>query len=228
MEDEGFSTSEEFEKTPYFEESGNRNYESDGSEQSGSKALPEFDMQEQGIMDSSENSSPLGLTLRKTPSFVDLVHKTLEKGKQKVRSQTKTNYGEKAKASNFPAKLLRIGTWQRMTTYEGDLVAKIYYAKRKIVWEILQRPLKCKIETQWSDIIGIRAMMPPNGEGTLEIEINTRGMMAMDRSARALDTRARLDLSSYPQTSLDSFFGLYGYESSSTHGSRGPCAKWMS
>lgn len=74
-------------------------------------------------MDSSENSSPLGLTLRKTPSFVDLVHKTLAKGKEKVRSmemnlelkskssQTKRN-SEKVKASNFPAKLLRIGTWQ--------------------------------------------------------------------------------------------------------------------
>ncbi|CAA2958383.1 Hypothetical predicted protein [Olea europaea subsp. europaea] len=59
-----------------------------------------------------------------------------------------------------------------MNTYEGDLVAKIYYAKRKIVWEILQRPLKCKIETQWSDIIGIQAIMPPNGEGTLEIELD--------------------------------------------------------
>lgn len=44
MEDEGFSTSEDFEKTPYFEPE-DQIYESDGSEQSGSKLLPEFDMQ---------------------------------------------------------------------------------------------------------------------------------------------------------------------------------------
>lgn len=44
MEDEGFSTSEDFEKTPYFEPE-DQTYESDGSEQSGYKLLPEFDMQ---------------------------------------------------------------------------------------------------------------------------------------------------------------------------------------
>ncbi|KAL0006285.1 hypothetical protein SO802_013846 [Lithocarpus litseifolius] len=40
---------------------------------------------------------------------------------------------------------------------EGALVVKIYFAKRKLVWEILENALKKKIEIQWSDIIGIRA-----------------------------------------------------------------------
>ncbi|CAA2995957.1 Hypothetical predicted protein [Olea europaea subsp. europaea] len=43
MEDDGFSTSVDFEKTPYFEPE-DQIYESDGSEQSGFKLLPEFDM----------------------------------------------------------------------------------------------------------------------------------------------------------------------------------------
>ncbi|KAL2468657.1 uncharacterized protein Fot_50233 [Forsythia ovata] len=186
---EGFCTSEEFNKSP-FSELGNLSNESGDSEKSGSKRIrlsPESNLQEQGTLDSSQESSPLGLTLRKTPSFIDLVEKTISKGKQKYQKyrsmgtnlglnnnicRTKMSDNEKLKASNFPAKLLRIGTWQRMSTYEGDLTAKIYYAKRKIVWEILKRPLKCKIEILWSDIIAIRGMMPHNGEGTLEIELN--------------------------------------------------------
>lgn len=57
--------------------------------------------------------------------------------------------------------------------YEGDVIAKIYYAKKKIVWEILQRPLKKKIEIQWSDISAIRANMPDNEVATLEIEVKS-------------------------------------------------------
>lgn len=79
-----------------------------------------------------------------------------------------------------------------MNTYEGDLVAKIYYAKRKIVWEILQRPLKCKIETQWSDIIGIRAIMPPNREGTLEIEVKSFCLMSIVNEYNAMSNYCSL------------------------------------
>ena len=38
---------------------------------------------------------------------------------------------------------------------EGALVVKIYFAKRKLVWEILENALKKKIEIQWSDVIGV-------------------------------------------------------------------------
>ncbi|CDP21606.1 unnamed protein product, partial [Coffea canephora] len=42
---------------------------------------------------------------------------------------------EKLKASNFPATILRIGTWEYKSRYERDLVAKCYFAKHKLVWE---------------------------------------------------------------------------------------------
>ncbi|XP_022872928.1 uncharacterized protein LOC111391881 isoform X1 [Olea europaea var. sylvestris] len=136
---------------------------------------------QQEILDSSEESSPLGLTLQKTPSFVDLVEMTMANGNQEVHS-TATALGlnnnsprmenEHLKATNFPANLLRIGTWEWRAMYEGDVIVKIYYAKKKIVWEILQRPLKKKIEIQWSDISAIRASMPDNEVATLEIELN--------------------------------------------------------
>lgn len=60
---------------------------------------------------------------------------------------------------------------QRVTEHEGDLVAKCYYAKRKLVWEILDNGLKSKIELQWSDIIAIRAVIEENQPGILEIEV---------------------------------------------------------
>lgn len=107
---------------------------------------------------------------------------------------------EKLKASNFPASLLKIGSWevkkkhwnhffrqpgyknvqiwwvewnflQRISRYEGDLVAKCYYAKKKIVWEVLDGALKSKIEVQWSDIEAIRATIVDDQPGILEIEV---------------------------------------------------------
>ncbi|KAK4402140.1 hypothetical protein Sango_0954700 [Sesamum angolense] len=161
----------------------------------GSKKIrfsPEFDDHlQEGDAHSSAQSSPLGLTLRKTPSFLNLVQRSLSKAKQpdfssrnnhvsrhdhKPRRKTDDSgsqpMSEKLKASNFPAIFIKIGTWQRITRHEGDLVAKLYYAKRKLVWEVLEGALKSKIEIQWSDIIAIRAVIHDNEPGTLEIELN--------------------------------------------------------
>ncbi|CAN4110967.1 unnamed protein product [Withania somnifera] len=147
----------------------------------------------------SEEGELLGLTLNKTPSFVNLLETQLLESKscssrpprQRVGrpSSRKNDSGnkskmedfaiasEKLKASNFPAIQLRIGEWERVSKHEGDLIAKCYYAKRKIVWEILDGPLKNKIEIQWSDIIAIRAIMPQGQQpGVLEIELNQAPM----------------------------------------------------
>lgn len=61
--------------------------------------------------------------------------------------------------------------YQRASRYEGDLVAKCYYAKRKLVWEVLDSGLKSKIEIQWSDISAMKAICPDNLPGSLEIEV---------------------------------------------------------
>ncbi|KAL6978266.1 hypothetical protein U1Q18_019934 [Sarracenia purpurea var. burkii] len=78
---------------------------------------------------------------------------------------------EKLKASNFLALSLRISSWQRISKHEGDLVTKCYYAKRKIVWEVLERGLKNKIEIQWSDIEAIRAITYEDEPEILEIQL---------------------------------------------------------
>jgi hypothetical protein len=59
---------------------------------------------------------------------------------------------------------------QCTSRYDGDLVAKCYYAKRKLVWEVLESSLKSKMEVQWSDISGIRASFPEDEPAILDIE----------------------------------------------------------
>ncbi|KAL3814634.1 hypothetical protein ACJIZ3_015902 [Penstemon smallii] len=176
----GDFTSQDLVNNQYFESHA----EFQNSDESVSKKIrlsEEFNHQE-GDGDSSAESSPLGLTLRKTPSFLSLLETKLSKGKQEIdrisyNERSRTNIHdlgyEKLKASNFPAVQIKIGAWQRISKHEGDLVAKLYYAKRKIVWEVLGGALKSKIEIHWSNIIAIRGIIADENEpGILEIELN--------------------------------------------------------
>ncbi|CAN6724530.1 unnamed protein product [Malus baccata var. baccata] len=122
---------------------------------------------------------PLGLNLGETLPFIDLTEVIApRKLKAKRSPEVKPNAfqlmteKEKLKASNFNASFIRIGSWQRVAHNEGDLVVKCYYAKRKLVWEILDQGLKSKIEVQWSDISALRAVIEENEPGILEIELN--------------------------------------------------------
>ncbi|KAE8653061.1 hypothetical protein Csa_019547 [Cucumis sativus] len=134
-----------------------------------------------------DEPSPLGLVLRKSPSLLDLIQMKLSQGSSttaagpsnaetfdfvvKAESQDATVPGtnEKLKASNFPASHLKIGRWEYKSRHEGDLVAKCYYAKHKLVWEILEGGLKSKIEIQWSDIMGLKANCPDDGPAILNV-----------------------------------------------------------
>lgn len=64
---------------------------------------------------------------------------------------------------------------QYVSRYEGDLVAKCYFAKHKLVWEVLEGGLKSKIEIQWSDITALKATCPENGQGTLDVVVCLSG-----------------------------------------------------
>ncbi|XP_021747262.1 uncharacterized protein LOC110713110 isoform X2 [Chenopodium quinoa] len=127
-----------------------------------------------------EEPSPLGLKLKKSPSFLDLIHMKLsqEKSASLAKTLARKEKGassaadNKLKASNFPATLLKIGSWEYKSRYEGDLVAKCYFAKHKLVWEVLDGGLKNKIEIQWSDIMAIKANYPDNEPGTLDVVLS--------------------------------------------------------
>lgn len=60
---------------------------------------------------------------------------------------------------------------QYKSRYEGDLVAKCYFAKHKLVWEVLDGGLKNKIEIQWSDIVAIKANFSSEGPETLDVVV---------------------------------------------------------
>ncbi|KAG0472305.1 hypothetical protein HPP92_016851 [Vanilla planifolia] len=136
--------------------------------------------------DPLDEPSPLGLRLKKSPSFLDMIQMRLSQqksvstssvassgfdvGKKKeLKSTAVSGATDKMKASNFPASILKIGNWEYASRYEGDLVAKCYYAKHKLVWEVLDGGLKNKIEIQWSDITALKAACPENGPATLDI-----------------------------------------------------------
>ncbi|XP_018498515.2 uncharacterized protein LOC103929234 isoform X2 [Pyrus x bretschneideri] len=133
-----------------------------------------------------DEPSPLGLRLRKSPSLLELIQMKLAQGSAAaagatqienlnsgVKKECKVNAplgtADKLKASNFPASLLSIGSWEYKSRYEGDLVAKCYFAKHKLVWEVLEVGLKSKIEIQWSDIMALKATCPDDGPGTLTV-----------------------------------------------------------
>lgn len=133
--------------------------------------------------------SPLGLLLRKSPSLLDLLQRKLAPSED-VDSQCSDDmnqdflvsrvgtgplYGtekDKLKAANFLASTLRIGSWERVSRYDGDLVAKCYYAKRKLVWEVLDSGLKSKMEIQWSDISALKAKFPEGQPAILDLEVS--------------------------------------------------------
>ncbi|KAF7814580.1 uncharacterized protein G2W53_028549 [Senna tora] len=124
-----------------------------------------------------DEPSPLGLRLKKSPSLLDLIQMRLsQEGDTKLETDTKASVtcDGKLKASNFPASILKIGTWEYKSRYEGDLVAKCYFAKHKLVWEVLDGCLKNKIEIPWSDIMAIKADYPEDGPGTLEVVLARR------------------------------------------------------
>ncbi|XP_076938489.1 uncharacterized protein LOC143606695 [Bidens hawaiensis] len=127
-----------------------------------------------------DEPSPLGLRLRKTPSLLDLIQMRVSESNASSKAvvhatkdhKTATATTDKLKASNFPASLLKIGTWEYTSKHEGDLVAKCYFAKHKLVWEVLDGGLKNKIEIQWSDITALKATYPDDDPGTLDIVLN--------------------------------------------------------
>ncbi|KAL2455852.1 hypothetical protein Adt_47075 [Abeliophyllum distichum] len=133
-----------------------------------------------------DEPSPLGLRLRKSESFLELIQMRLSQrnttsltakssenlnspSQKDAKGTTTSGPNDKLKASNFPASLLSIGSWEYVSRYENDLVVKCYFAKHKLVWEVLEGGLKSKIEIQWSDITALKASCPDNRPGTLTV-----------------------------------------------------------
>lgn len=82
-----------------------------------------------------------------------------------------TSQSQKLKASNCPATSITIGSWTKESRYEGDLLAKAYYAKRKLVWEVLEKGVKSKIEIPWADITAFMIEAPDKEPGRIRLRL---------------------------------------------------------
>ncbi|KAG8388206.1 hypothetical protein BUALT_Bualt02G0101600 [Buddleja alternifolia] len=78
---------------------------------------------------------PLGLKLPRTPSFMKEFERLLNQSAKESKDGAAS--GDHCKASNFNASFLKIGSWEYKPRNEGELVAKFYYAKQRLVWEFL-------------------------------------------------------------------------------------------
>lgn len=101
---------------------------------SGPNTLPATSSQNNPL----DEHSPLGLTLRKTPSLLDLIQMKLSQGisstagdsnsetfdfivEKETEIVTMSGSTEKLKASNFPASHLKIGRWEVFIEFYGTI-----------------------------------------------------------------------------------------------------------
>jgi hypothetical protein len=70
----------------------------------------------QSLYNPLDEPSPLGLRLKKSPSLLDLIQMRLsqqhDSKKKDHKSSAASAADSKLKASNFPATVLKIGTWE--------------------------------------------------------------------------------------------------------------------
>ncbi|KAL4556216.1 hypothetical protein LXL04_038860 [Taraxacum kok-saghyz] len=103
----------------------------------------------------------LGLKLR--------TRKIEKNNHQQVLSQSQRPL--KLPASNFPAVSLRVGSWTWESKNPRDLTVKIYFGKKKLVWEFLRGSMKKKMEIEWAHVSAIKDYVDEDENGRLEIEL---------------------------------------------------------
>ncbi|CAL1393257.1 unnamed protein product [Linum trigynum] len=117
--------------------------------------------------------NPLGLKLNNSPELARWMERQLNAPRIEttwLRDPGSQPASEKQKPATKPVNVLKIGSWERVARNESDVVAKCYFKKEKLVWEILEGSLKSKIEVQWSDIIAIDACIRENEPGVLRLK----------------------------------------------------------
>eukprot|EP00897_Mesotaenium_endlicherianum_P002187 jgi/Mesen1/1997/ME000147S01086 len=128
---------------------------------------------------------PLGLTLRKSGSFLELLSKQLAKHdpvspqrnepegspvhmENALHMQAGCSMG-KVKYSTLIAESITIGAWKQVSQHEEHIVAKFQYAQRKLIWEVLEEGLKSKMEVDYDDISFLRATYLGSAPSILEV-----------------------------------------------------------
>ncbi|KAK4406750.1 Peptide chain release factor PrfB2, chloroplastic [Sesamum angolense] len=116
--------------------------------------------------------------------FYDDFQDNLNSGKQSINVHNAAGVGSSAQHSPpllLDVHLCLVSRFSRVSVVSCFVLcnglislSKIVLRQEKMVWEILVRELKNKIEMQWSDISAIRVSMHDNKDGILQIQLNTR------------------------------------------------------
>ncbi|KAL1551627.1 hypothetical protein AAHA92_19445 [Salvia divinorum] len=118
-------------------------------------------------LEETRPTPPVGFRPVDTKSF----RKSVESTRSKPAAGKSQHDKDMKKASNVPTITLTVGNWKREAVHRGSLTTKIYYGKKKLVWEFLYGELKSKMEVSWSDITAIEAVMNPNQPGFLRVQL---------------------------------------------------------
>ncbi|CAE6133696.1 unnamed protein product [Arabidopsis arenosa] len=135
----------------------------------------------------------LNLLLTTTPELINKIETYLNGHYTCPHQQTEKCRGEKLKAMNFPISMIKIGTWNPVAENPDDIVAKFYFAKKKLIWEfLLGEPetntprLKSKIEIQWNDVSSFEESINLRDEtGILKIELRKRPTFFIETNPQA-------------------------------------------
>ncbi|CAH8301820.1 unnamed protein product [Eruca vesicaria subsp. sativa] len=111
-----------------------------------------------GSLDEEVKNPSLNLALATTPEYIKQIESPQQQQEQRQRHDSNTTPSRKTKALHFPISKITIGEWTREAVYGHDLKAKIYFGRKKIMWECLQDEVTRKIEMQWCDVLSLRTL----------------------------------------------------------------------
>ncbi|KAG5392121.1 hypothetical protein IGI04_022084 [Brassica rapa subsp. trilocularis] len=125
-----------------------------------------------GSVDEQVENGPLNLRLTTSPEFLKQIESLLQQQQQDSNSTPPA----KTKPMSFPISKITIGEWTRDAVYEQDLKAKIYFARKKIMWECVEdvstTGMNRKIEMQWGDVLSLKPWYHPHDQtGILKVEL---------------------------------------------------------
>ncbi|XP_020534747.2 uncharacterized protein LOC110009404 [Jatropha curcas] len=126
------------------------------------QSKPSETVQKSGANDNAFPNPPEQLLLldgrlRDLPTFLTTCRRRQSKGTDDMPG------------SKIPTSILRIGSWEYISTNENGLAAIFWFGEQMLVWEVIAGGKKNHILIQWCDIVALKASCPDNEPGTLTI-----------------------------------------------------------
>lgn len=72
---------------------------------------------------------------------------------------------------NLPILMCKVGQWQKVSTFCGDLISRFHFAEKKFSWEVFFATLIYKVEFPFSDVTGLGLHVLEDGTSLFTIEL---------------------------------------------------------